>query len=111
MGDLELPLKVSRLAYRVVREGLHNVYKHSGAQSAEVTVERRGRTLHVVVTDTGRGLQVPLDEVGGDHLGLRLLSEAVQDVGGALALTPDRPGSVGTGTGVRLEVRLPIVSD
>ncbi len=108
----DVPLTVSRLAYRVVREGLHNVYKHSGATAAQVRVERApardrrdGEVLVVGIHDDGRGVAAEAGTVQEGHLGLRLLEEAVADVGGTLLLTSVRDGSR---TGSLLEARLPM---
>ena len=46
---------IEAVAYFVVSEALTNVAKHADAGSAEVTVERAGDRLRVVVSDDGRG--------------------------------------------------------
>ena len=46
---------VEAVAYFVVSEALTNVAKHAGASHAEVTVDRTGDRLRIVVTDDGRG--------------------------------------------------------
>jgi signal transduction histidine kinase len=46
---------VEAVAYFVVSEALTNVVKHAQATRADVTVERIGETLLVVVTDDGAG--------------------------------------------------------
>ncbi|GIL31101.1 sensor histidine kinase [Actinocatenispora comari] len=46
---------VEAVAYFVVSEALTNVVKHARATRAEVTVERIGETLRVVVADDGAG--------------------------------------------------------
>ncbi|GGT15261.1 histidine kinase [Streptomyces tanashiensis] len=46
---------VEAVAYFVVSEALTNVVKHARATRADVTVERIGETLLVVVTDDGAG--------------------------------------------------------
>lgn len=89
--DLELTPDAARLAYRVVREGVRNVVKHAGAQHLDVDVRRRDGQVLVRVSDDGRG---PLRTQGDDteaHLGLRLLHDAVHDLGGRLDLTATSP--------------------
>jgi signal transduction histidine kinase len=50
---------IEAIAYFVVSEGLTNVAKHAHATHAEVTVERTGDRLRIVVTDDGRGARRP----------------------------------------------------
>ncbi len=49
------PAPVEAAAYFVVAESLTNVTKHSTARYAEVTVERDGRSLRILVHDDGQG--------------------------------------------------------
>jgi signal transduction histidine kinase len=84
---------VEAVAYFVVSEALTNVAKHAGASQAEVTVERAGDRLRVVVTDDGRG-GATLDGGGaaaadGAGTGLRGLAQRAAAVDGNL--TVDSP--------------------
>lgn len=96
VGMTNESFEVTRLSYRVIREGLRNVVRHADARHAEVLATRDGDTVYLSVDDDGRG------PGGGDaaegHLGLRLLRDTMHDVGGALEITP-RPGG-GTHLGV-----------
>src|SRR5919198_1259230 len=75
---------VEAVAYFVVSEALTNVAKHAHAGQAEVSVERVGDRLRVVVTDDGRG-GATLD-AGGGGSGLRGLAQRAAAGDGALAL-------------------------
>lgn len=78
-----------RLIYRVIREGLRNVARHSRAATASVTAFRQGGDLVIRVEDDGRG---PGDQpIPSGHLGLRVLADLLQDVNGSLELS-NRPG-------------------
>jgi len=89
--DLDVPtdpdwsVGTSRLAYRVLQEGLRNVVAHSGATRAAVTVRREGDEVHVEVSDNGRGLDGGAEPEPG-HVGLQLLRENLLDFGGSLTL-------------------------
>jgi len=48
--DLEIAL------YRVVQESVSNAVKHSRATHLDITLERTGEGLHIMVTDDGEGL-------------------------------------------------------
>lgn len=81
----EESLTVTRLAYRIVREGIHNVVKHARAANALVTAGRDGSVYVVTVTDDGQGIR-PGDAPTG-HVGLRLLGDTLRDIGGSLTVT------------------------
>jgi signal transduction histidine kinase len=84
---------VEAVAYFVVSEALTNVAKHAEASRAEVTVERTGDRLRVVVADDGRG-GATLDPgtappANGGGSGLRGLAQRAAAVDGTL--TVDSP--------------------
>ena len=91
----ELPAAVELAAYRIVQEALTNVSRHSGADSARVTL-RYGDELTVEVVDDGVG-GVPI--AGNGITGMR---ERATSLGGALAAGP-APGG-----GFRVAARLPV---
>ncbi|MET8950616.1 histidine kinase [Streptomyces sp. NPDC004393] len=72
---------IEAVAYFVVSEALTNVVKHAEASRAEVTVERFGQTLLVVVSDDGVGGA----ELGGGT-GLMGLAKRVASVDGRLSV-------------------------
>ncbi|MBZ4318083.1 sensor histidine kinase [Streptomyces huiliensis] len=73
---------IEAVAYFVVSEALANVVKHAQASRAEVTVERFGGILLVVVSDDGVG---GADEAGGT--GLSGLAKRVASVDGTLSIS------------------------
>ena len=82
--DLAVPVETARLAYRVVREGLRNIAKHAQATIAMVEIGQVSEDIVVSVSDNGSGV---LDrETPRGHLGLRLLEDAVGDLGGQISL-------------------------
>ena len=92
---------VSLCAYRIVQEGLRNVVRHSGAGRAEVVLQGLGAALELVIADDGRGFEP--EAAGPAGLGLLSMRERVKLLDGEINIR-SRPGS-----GVRLEVRLPLV--
>jgi signal transduction histidine kinase len=90
------------LAFRVVREAVVNVARHTHHASASVRVARAGRDLTVEVVDTGGTHAVPV--VTGAGRGLRGLTEAVSSVGGSMTWG-DHDGG-----GFRVSARIPEVS-
>jgi signal transduction histidine kinase len=77
---------IEAVAYFVVSEALTNVAKHADAGHAEVTVERTGDRLRIVVSDDGRG-GATLDggaaaAANGGGTGLRGLAQRAAAVDG-----------------------------
>ena len=50
------PMQVEMALYRVVQEGLANVYRHSHSSWARITLSKRGNTLYVQIKDWGKGI-------------------------------------------------------
>ncbi|MFF7050804.1 sensor histidine kinase [Streptomyces griseorubiginosus] len=73
---------VEAVAYFVVSEALTNVVKHAQASRADVTVERIGETLLVVVADDGAG---GADLAVADGTGLAGLAQRVASVDGTFS--------------------------
>ena len=90
---------IEALAYFVVSESLTNVARHARARRAEVTVERRGDRLRIVVSDDGAG---GASEGGGS--GLRGLAQRAAAVDGTMTI--DSP----PGGPTRITVELPCES-
>jgi signal transduction histidine kinase len=80
---------VEAVAYFVVSEALTNVAKHANATHAEVSVERTGDQLHVVIADDGHGgaTLAPADtSPDGGGTGLRGLAQRAAAVDGTLTV-------------------------
>jgi signal transduction histidine kinase len=84
------------VAYRILREALHNTAKHSGARHAWVAVAGGRDRLVCVVSDDGGGFEPP---AAGGHFGLAAMHAQARDAGGYLAVQ-----SRGTGTFVTLSL-------
>ncbi|HKQ02983.1 MAG TPA: sensor histidine kinase, partial [Actinomycetes bacterium] len=80
---------VEAVAYFVVSEALTNVAKHADATHAEVSVERAGDRLHVVIADDGHGgatLAPDNPSPDGGGTGLRGLAQRAAAVDGTLSV-------------------------
>ena len=98
--------------YRVVRESLANVVKHAHASSVTISLARvepdaadpyRGGRVRLVVADDGVGVDPSrLDRRAEGHLGLRLLADRVESLGGQLVV------ATGPERGTSVEVELPL---
>lgn len=102
---------VALTAYRVVQEALTNIYRHSEADWARVSVarkggmteegEERGDVLDIVIEDNGVGFS---GEGGAKGRGLLGMTERVKALDGRISLD-ERPDG-----GARIEARLPLGS-
>jgi two-component system sensor histidine kinase UhpB len=93
----ELAPEVQTVIYRVAQEALVNAARHSAATRVEVSLERQGAGVTLIVSDNGRGFPFS-DESKG--LGLSGMRERALLVGGTLEVD-SRPGK---GTTVNLRV-------
>ncbi len=85
-GRLPEPIELS--IFRIVQEGLNNIWKHANASSASVTLKHTSpRLLLVSIEDNGVGLQAGYDLAAlsqNGHFGLLGISERVALMGGRL---------------------------
>lgn len=94
-----LPASVSRIAYRVVQEGLTNALKHGAEHRAHVLLDGSDDALRVVVTNPVSPASGGPETIGG--FGLVGLRERVASVRGSMA-AGHTPG------GFRLAATIPI---
>jgi signal transduction histidine kinase len=74
------PPSIEAIAYFVVAEALTNIAKHARATRAEVSADRRGDVLHIVIRDDGIGGADPRGQ------GLSGLADRVTGVDGKLSV-------------------------
>ncbi|MCD2186977.1 sensor histidine kinase [Actinomycetospora soli] len=90
------------LLYRAAQEAVRNVVTHAGAATAAITLVADPGRWRLAVADDGRGFD-PTDaaaRAADGHLGLRALSDLVDDAGGAV----DVRSTPGAGTTVVVTV-------
>jgi PAS domain S-box-containing protein len=85
--------------FRITQEALRNVWRHSGATSAEIKVEFNESQTRITVSDNGRGFNLPKkvgDLAKDGKLGLAGMQERTQLVGGTLTVEsqPDKGTSI-----------------
>jgi len=93
------------LLFRIAQEALRNVWRHSSASQACLTMEFNEGTVKLCVRDNGKGFEIP--ERAGDlakqgKLGLAGMQERARLLGGTLELE-SRPGE-----GACISVEMPI---
>lgn len=94
---VELDPSTEEHLYRFGQEALHNIVKHAEASNAVVRLEARdGEGIILEIEDDGIGFEPESVPVG--HLGLRMMTDRVAQIGGALNIQSAR----GMGTVVRV---------
>jgi len=82
-GERKLPADVQISLYRIAQEALNNVFKHSKASEAVVTL-RMGDTVRLTVADNGAGFDP--STVTADHLGVKIMRERADAIGAKLSI-------------------------
>ncbi|HZD04878.1 MAG TPA: sensor histidine kinase [Longimicrobiales bacterium] len=87
----ELPTEVQTAVYRILQEAVTNAIRHAEASTLTVRLVAEGGHLVLGVQDDGRGFRPAR---GGVHLGLLIMRERAEMVGGAVQIS----SSPGDGT-------------
>lgn len=90
-------------ALRIAQEGLANAIKHAHAKTIRLAMRRRGEFAEITVIDDGDGF-VPNVNGAGQGLGLKLMRERVDELGGSLAIESRK------GEGTTVSAMLPVVT-
>ena len=97
-----LPEEVAIALFRIIQEALRNVWRHSGATSAKITVEFTDNRTKITIRDNGKGFTLA-GKIGDlakhGKLGLAGMQERVQLVGGTIQVQSE-PGK---GTTITVE--------
>ncbi|MBN1290084.1 MAG: MEDS domain-containing protein [Actinobacteria bacterium] len=100
-GDLDEALvdkKDEIVVFRIIKESLTNVARHSGADKVELSFEEAGGGYIFRVADNGRGIS--LTENDGTSMGILGMRERARGIGGILSII----GEEGKGTEVILKL-------
>jgi signal transduction histidine kinase len=89
--------------FRIIQEALTNVFRHSGAQKAWVTVAKFDHQIAVTVRDDGKGISENIIEFRPGSLGIGIggMRQRVKEFGGEVRLRNAHPGTL-------VEVYIPI---
>jgi signal transduction histidine kinase len=90
-----LPIKASLVSkitvFRVLQESLSNAFRHGGDISPEVRIYIDGENLRLEVTDHGPGMTESDYKGVGMHLGLEVMRERVELLGGEIVIRNVEP--------------------
>lgn len=97
----DLPKGIEDHLFRIVQEGLSNVFRHSQAASVNVRLGMAGRQISLRIFDNGIGFD--MSKPKSSSYGLQTIQERVNEIGG-VAEVISFPGK-----GTQIEVKVPIV--
>jgi signal transduction histidine kinase len=103
--NLRLPAAIETSLFRILQECLTNIVRHSGAKSAEVSLEATDGVVTFAVRDRGKGIpaaKLAKLRLGRDvGVGFGGMQARVRDLGGSLEVHSNE-----TGTTVRINLPL-----
>ena len=97
--ERELSTDLRHNLFLVVKEALHNIFKHANATEVWLRATVNAQALEVCIEDNGRGFTSTPDDALAD--GLRNMKQRMNDIGGDFRVE-SQPGS-----GTRIILRLP----
>jgi signal transduction histidine kinase len=82
--------------FRIIQESLTNVFRHSGANRAWVTLTEGQDELVFTVRDNGKGVSDKVMEFRPDRIGVGIggMKQRVKELGGDLQITNAAPGTL-----------------
>jgi signal transduction histidine kinase len=97
--------EIETAVFRIIQEGLTNVFRHSQARQAWVTVVKERDQVTCTVRDDGKGISDAVAEFRPESIGVGIggMRQRVKEFAGELRLT-------NTGSGTILEVAIPVGS-
>ena len=103
LDDLELPPEVAGDLFRIAQEAVVNAGRHAGADAVSMSLRRVDSDVELRVTDNGKGFGDvdPLGSSEPGHLGLAMIRERAEIMGGTLDIETSERGT-------RVLVRAPL---
>jgi signal transduction histidine kinase len=91
-----LSAQIERTVFRIVQEALTNIFRHSGANVADVRVTQNDSKLVIRVTDNGKGVneQTLQLQPGSIGVGIGGMRERARELGGEIHLLNAHPGTI-----------------
>ena len=94
LGRLKSELETA--IFRIVQEALTNMFRHSGASNASVTVTQKNGNIVVSVRDDGKGIDEQVIQLRPESVGVGIggMRQRVTELGGTLRLANANPGTI-----------------
>ncbi len=99
-----LPLATSAALYRIVQEGLGNIFRHARASKVDIALAFSDGTVSLSIADDGVGI-MEQDPAGRVGYGMGNLRRRVEDLQGTVEVHSE------AGAGTRIQVTVPVGGD
>jgi len=100
--DVRLAGEIETATFRIVQECLTNIARHSGADSASVSVEVENEVIRIEVIDSGAGFELASHLGDTNHMGLSGVIERAELLHGFAEI------KTSPGAGTRIRARIPL---
>jgi len=82
--------------FRIIQEGLTNVFRHSGAKKSCITLVQQDHQLMLTIQDDGRGVGIQVEQLrpGSIGVGMGGMRERAREFDGELRVTNGSPGTL-----------------
>jgi signal transduction histidine kinase len=93
---LRLSSELETAIFRITQEALTNVYRHSEARKAAVTLSQQNGHILVTIRDHGKGVENAIAELrpGSVGIGMGGMSQRAREFGGELRISNANPGTL-----------------
>ncbi|MBO9631806.1 MAG: sensor histidine kinase [Chitinophagaceae bacterium] len=81
--ETDLPEQVQLMLYRIIQEQLNNVLKHAAASHVKIHLEQQNKTVHLTISDNGKGFD-PHTNIPG--MGLMNIRSRLEQVNGKMLI-------------------------
>jgi PAS domain S-box-containing protein len=98
--ETRLPLAVETLIFRVIQELINNIIKHSSASECRIELAKKGKIVHLTISDNGVGFNVHKGHSKGS--GLSSIANRLMMYDGNM----DIKSSKKTGTNITIHLRV-----
>ncbi len=90
-----LPPDLETAIFRIIQEALTNVFRHSGAAKAWVTVEKKEMQVSLSVRDDGKGISEHISQFQNGSIGVGIagMRQRVKELGGEIRMRNAGPGT------------------
>jgi PAS domain S-box-containing protein len=87
---------IETAVFRIVQEALTNVYRHSDAGKAWITLTQKDSGMMVAVRDDGKGIAKAVSDLRPDSVGVGIggMKQRARELGGELKVTNTNPGTL-----------------
>ena len=91
--ETDIPKEMAIHIFRILQEGLTNVYKHAEADSVTITLKKADNSIHLIIKDDGKGI-CEENFQKTSSFGIQGIEERARLMNGTLTLCENNPGTM-----------------